>query len=148
MNYCEDETDEYERIQKKLWIKSMKTMIQWVVVELSKIIMTILFTNECYLGKRGRSSLIVRGSYLFELIHTHKVALKEIVRRYNLSLQVLWDIRYGKRYSKKLSKFEPFELVNSAKLESLVNLEEEWMSLQEYTFPWLRLKIILKMRRI
>ena len=98
------------------------------------IIIMILCTVLCWLGKREKDLLRSRGSYLHELLVNDKVPIQEILKRYNISHQVLHDIKNERKYSMRTSKMELFELNNWQVLNNLVRALNNWMERQEYPF--------------
>ena len=110
------------------------------------MITTDSFTNRCYLADWEKSSQISRGNYLAELILVDKVPLQAIIKRYNISLQVLWDIRKGRNYSKRTSKFESYELENWILKDDIVCATKDWMDMQEYPFTLEEVKNYLEQK--
>lgn len=74
----------------------------------------------------------------------NNVPLAEIGRRYSISFQTLSQIRGGRRYSKRVSKAEAFELDNFTQIEDLVDLVKTWADRQEHTFSLAELKRYLE----
>ena len=110
------------------------------------MITTDSFTNRCYLAEREKSSQTGRGNYLAELIIVDKVPLQAIIKRYNISLQLLWDIRKGRNYSKRTSKFESYELENWILKDDIVCATTDWMVMQEYPFTLEEVKNYLEQK--
>ena len=102
------------------------------------IIIVILCTVLCWLGKREKDLLRNRGSYLHELLVIDKVPIQEILKRCNISHQVLHDIKNERKYSMRISKMELFELNNWKVLNNLVRTVYNWMKIQEYPFFFIK----------
>ena len=108
------------------------------------IIITILCTVLCWLGKREKDLLRNRGNYLHELLLIDKVQIQEIFKRYNIRHQVLHDIKNERKYSMLTSKIELFELNNWQALNNLVKELNNWMEWQEYPFSIKEIKHYLE----
>ena len=79
-------------------------------------------------------------SYFHELLVIDKVPIQEILKRYNISYQVLHHIKNERKYSIRTLKMELFELNNWQVLNNLVSALNNWMKRQEYPFSIIEIK--------